>query len=116
MAETIVKSDRGTVKRITLEILYPNGQLKNVVIENSSAELFGTFSMIAMDDHAVNNFLVPNQNILSNKRQEPILDLWNKVEKGGYWRPAILVVNTKGEVVPKCGGHKQLSPPGPKTP
>lgn len=34
----IVKADRGTVKRITFELLYPNGQLKQVVVENNSEQ------------------------------------------------------------------------------
>ena len=46
MASAVVKPDRATVKRITLDLLYPNGQLKTVVIENNSVTRFGTFEVV----------------------------------------------------------------------
>ena len=108
----IVKPDRGTVKRITFDLLYPNGQLKTITLENNSIENIGTFSLIVLDEHGMNNFLLSNAGA-TNKSNESIIQMWNEKETGEYaqWPPAILIVNTDGEIMKLCGGHKQLISP-----
>lgn len=107
----IVKKDRGTVKRMTFEILYPNGQLKRVVVENDSASDYGTFSAVILDEHGLENFLLKNEKALTMSASE-IREAWKNVDKGeGAWPPAMVIVNTEGKVMPMCGGHKQLTPP-----
>ena len=105
----IVKPDRGTVKRITLDLLYPNGQLKTVVIGSDSEENYGTFSAIFFDDHGIKNFLLNNDSAIEMK-SEDIEHLWNNIDKGEnpQAKPAIMIVNTDGRVIAKCGAHRSV--------
>ena len=107
----IVKNDRGTVKRMTFELMYPNGQLKTVVIENNSANDYGTFSAIYFDTNSITNHLLANEKPLKSNSKE-ILDIWKQIDQGDnpQYPPAMLIVNTEGDVIPKCGAHKQLTP------
>ena len=111
MTNAIVKSDRGTVKRITFDLLYPNGQLKTVVVDNSSAEIFGTFSMIIFDEDAMENFLLKNAGVIENLGEGSVRTMWKEVNEGDQWPPAFLILNTDGKLIAMCGGHKQLTPP-----
>jgi hypothetical protein len=105
-AETsIVKPDRGTVKRITLELLYPNGQLKQVQIENNSGQDWGEISLIVFSRHAIENLL------RQSGRGDELENKWDSLDGEGPYPPAMLVVNTEGKIEPFCGRHKQLSPP-----
>jgi hypothetical protein len=102
----VVKLDRGTVKRITFELLYPNGQLKQVQIENNSGQDWGEISLIVFDGHAIESLLSQSE------KSAELTNLWNSLdEKDGLYPPAMLVVNTEGEIQPFCGRHKQLTPP-----
>ncbi|MDH6025570.1 hypothetical protein [Vibrio splendidus] len=107
----IVKKDRGTVKRITFDLMYPNGQIKTVVVENNCVEDYGTFSAIYFDEKAIDNHLLAAENRL-NSNSKTIKDTWTQLDKGDnpQYPPAMLIVNTDGDVIPKCGAHKQLSP------
>lgn len=104
----IVKEDRGTVKRITFELLYPNGQLKQIVVENNCEEDYGTFSLIVLDQHGLDNFLLPNADSLKMDASE-LKRRWSSIDEGenAQWRPAMVIVNTDGGVKVMCGGHKK---------
>ena len=113
MTNAIVKPDRGTVKRITLDLLYPNGQLKTVVLDNSSEEIFGTFSMIIFDEDAMENFLLKNVGALENLGEDSVRTMWKEVKKGDQpqWSPAFLILNSDGKLIAMCGGHKKTISP-----
>jgi hypothetical protein len=116
MKSDIVKLDRGTVKRITFELLYPNGQLKQVTFENDCENDFGTFSAIFFDDHSIEALLKPAVSKVSDRETaETIEDTWRNIDKGPnpQWPPAMLILNTDGAVIPRCGGHKKGK--GPET-
>lgn len=104
----IVKEDRGTVKRITFELLYPNGQLKQVVVENNCEADYGTFSLIVLDQHGLDNFVLPNAGVLRVDRVE-LKERWENIDRGpmARWKPAMMIINTEGGVTIMCGGHKQ---------
>jgi hypothetical protein len=108
----IVKADRGTVKRITFELLYPNGQLKQIVVENNCEEDYGTFSLIVLDQHGLNNFVLPNADSLQMDAAE-LSRRWSSIDEGqnAQWRPAMAIINTEGGVRVMCGGHKKGRPP-----
>jgi hypothetical protein len=103
----IVKPDRGTVKRITFELLYPNGQLKQVVVENNCEADYGTFSLIVLDQHGLDNFVLPNAESLKVDGAE-LKERWHSIDRGpmAQWKPAMMVINTEGGVTIMCGGHK----------
>lgn len=108
----IVKEDRGTVKRITFELLYPNGQLKQIVVENNCEEDYGTFSLIVLDQHGLDKFVLPNADALNISAAE-LSRRWSNIDEGqnAQWRPAMVIINTEGGARVMCGGHKKGRPP-----
>ena len=96
----IVKKDRGVAKRITFELLCPNGQLKQVVIQNDSQNDWGTFAAIILDESFLE--MIEGENTVSTMKTLYA----NKKKNEDPFMPAMLVVNSDGKIEPFCGGHK----------
>lgn len=99
--------DRGTILRITFDIVYPNGQMKTVAMNMADYDEFKDIALIALNEEGVKDFIAP---ILASKLGQKAGDdavlIYNTVEEDADMKPAMLIVSKNGEITVKCGKHR----------
>lgn len=102
----ILNEDRGTVKRVTFDIVYPNGQLKTVVMENTSEELIGSFRALLFDKQAIESYFSGTNS--GPTSIDDAKNMWSEVQgdpKKDY-PPAMIFVNGDDQAIALCGAHR----------
>jgi len=98
--------DRGTILRITFDIVYPSGQMKTVAMSMSDYDKWKDIGLIALNEEAINKFIVPalkaNKSKVNAKKS---LKKFNKINKVTGYKNALLVVNNDGSTIAMCGAH-----------
>ncbi len=98
-----MSDDRGLIKRVSFEILYPTGQLKQVHIPIGGVAKWENAGMIAWNHELIRDVLAPALDMRGNT---DALDRWESLD--GHFKPAMLVVNSDGSVIQFCGNHVKV--------
>ncbi len=99
-----LNNDRGTILRITFDILYPNGQMKTVAMSMADYDEWKNSGIIAFGDKAIGTII--KNGIAGCDTSVDIEELWDQKEKDAAYKPAMLIIDSDGKVTPKCGAHK----------
>ena len=98
--------DRGTILRITFDIVYPNGQMKTVSMSMADYDEWKNAGLIALNEEAVKKFIKPAlDNCEGEIKGDEAISLYDTVEEDTDMKPAILILHNDGKVTPKCGAH-----------
>ena len=103
----MAEQERGQVKRISFEILYPTGQLKQVHVPIGGVEAWEGASLIVWDERTLDEVVLPGLEaahgsaVASDARAK-----WDTVD--GQFKPAMLVVKEDGLTIGFCGNHVKL--------
>ncbi len=97
-----LNQDRGTIVRITFDILYPNGQLKTVSMSMADYDEWQNSGIIAFGEGAINTIIKSG---VGSGRANEVESAWNAVEEDALYKPAMLVIDNDGKIIPKCGAH-----------
>ncbi|MGC2373157.1 MAG: hypothetical protein WA484_04700 [Solirubrobacteraceae bacterium] len=98
-----MNDDRGQIKRVSFEILYPTGQLKQVHIPIGGVPKWESAGLIVWSDRLIREVVTAG---LDATRGRAALDRWETLD--GHFKPAMLVVSDDGTAVPFCGNHMKL--------
>lgn len=98
---------RGVIKKVTIEIEYPNGVKKT----RSYNPLRDNIEGIFWSDRMVNDMLAP---YCDNQEEGPdmfsVMDMWNPMDVDWDHRPAMLVKGINNKVLPVCNLYKDRDP------
>lgn len=101
------EKDRGTILRITFDIVYPDGQLKTVAMNRTDWDKWADAGIIAFSKKAIEQHLHPS---LKQSGKSPA-DLFDTFEDGADTKPAMLIIHDDGKITPKCGAHRSRRQP-----
>lgn len=101
--------DRGRIVRITFDIVYPTGQLKTVAMNLSDSD-WGDAALIALREEGVREVLAPGlRSLTGDESAEEAIRKFDTIEDGAKFKPAMLIVDVQGKIVPRCGAHSSVS-------
>ena len=99
-------TDRGTILRITFDVVYPSGQMKTVSMNMADYDEFKDIVAIALNEEGVKSIVAPAISAMKDsKAAQNAIDVYDTLEKDGHVKPGILIVHKDGSVTPKCGAH-----------
>ena len=104
-----LNEDRGTILRITFDIVYPSGQMKTVSMSMADYDEFKDIAAIALNEEGVKNVLAPAlEKIKHADAAYDAIRTYDSIEDGAETKPTILVMHKDGSVTAKCGGHSSI--------
>jgi hypothetical protein len=95
--------ERGEVKRVSFEILYPSGQLKQVHLPIGGVQRWDGAGLIVWSEHLVREVVAPG---VAKLGAADAVSQWDTVD--GQLKPAMLVVHDDGRVTQFCGAHHKI--------
>jgi hypothetical protein len=101
----MMNDDRGQIKRVSFEILYPTGQLKQVHMPIGGVPKWEGAGLIVWSDRVIRDVVIPGLDA-THGSSNAALDKWETVD--GQFKPAMLVLNEDGSVVQFCGNHIKI--------
>lgn len=100
--------DRGRVVRITFDIVYATGQMKTVAMNMSDSD-WGNTAVIALSETGVRSIVGPGVEASGGASAQSLDSMFDTVEDGGKYKPALLIVRDDLEATVTCGAHRSLS-------
>lgn len=97
--------ERGDIKRVSFEILYPSGQLKQVHVPIGGVQRWENAGLIVWNPKLIRDVVAPGLDAAFSAATDAV-DKWESID--GQLKPAMLVVDEDGSVAQFCGNHQKL--------
>jgi hypothetical protein len=106
-------NDRGRILRITFDVIYTTGLLRTVAM-NLPDDDWDKAALIALREDGVQNILAPGlEAAVGAEAGKEAVRVFDTQEEGSQFKPAMLIVDGKGNVVPACSRWTCPPPPPP---
>lgn len=109
-------NDRGEIKRVSFEILYPTGQLKQIHLGIGGIPRWEGAGLIAWSDQVIHEVVLPGISGADGKygSADEAAQKWDSVD--GVFKPAMLLLKEDGATIVACGNHARIwHPPSGET-
>jgi hypothetical protein len=98
---------RGSIKRITFDIVYPSGELKTVKMHIHDGADWEKAGLIVFDQQLIDTLVLPGIEISQGKESaDKAKEAWNTQMENEPNYPAMLIIESHGEAHARCGGHR----------